>query len=112
MILKIDFYIADNATLEDIDLFLNKVLSGKNEANFGNWFVINFQTRYSDYIVTAVSQQLGFHFEGVPKKWNHNFFAAPASKPDQVSVPQGYILGPLLVGHAVITTQWALDQRS
>ena len=32
---KTRLYIADNATLEDIDLFLNKVLSGKNEANFG-----------------------------------------------------------------------------
>lgn len=110
IIIKIDFYIDDNATLKDIDLFLNKVLSGKNEANFGEWFVMNFQTRYFDYIVTGVSQRLGFHFEGDPKKWNHNLFAAPASKPDQISVPQGYILGPLLEGHtAVITTQWALD---
>ena len=51
LIVRMDFFIDDAATLEEIDIFLDEVLKGKNEANFSSWFVMNMQTRYFDDIV-------------------------------------------------------------
>ena len=110
LIVRIDFFIDNKATLEEIDLFLDEVLNNKNEASFSSWFIMNIQTRYCDYIVKGIIQRVGFHFGEDPSKFSHNMVTGPASKPVQITVPQGYTLGPLLEAHAdVITEQWALD---
>ena len=96
--------------MEEIGLFLDEVLNNKNEANFSSWFIMNIQTRYCDYIVKGVIQRVGFHFGEDPSKFSHNMVTGPASKPVQITVPQGYTLGPLLEDHADgIAKQWALD---
>ena len=110
LIVRMDFFIDDAATLEEIDIFLDEVLKGKNEANFSSWFVMNMQTRYFDDIVRGVIQRLYFHFEKDPSKFDHNMMASPTTEPGQISLPQGYTLSPLLEDHADgITKQWALD---
>ena len=105
-----DFLIDDEASLEEIDDFLEKVLDDNTIRNLAWLFTTNLQSKHFDYVLRKIKQRFyGKHSEN-PLRFDHNMFISPTSKPEEMTVPQGYILGPLLAAHAdVMTTQWALD---
>ena len=105
-----DFLIDNEASLEEIDDFLEKVLDDNTITNLAWLFTTNLQSKHFDYVLENIKQRFdGKHSENT-LRFDHNMFISPTSKPKEMTVPQGYMLGPLLEAHAeVMTTQWALD---
>jgi GNAT superfamily N-acetyltransferase len=105
-----DFLIDDDASLEEVDLFLDEVFREKNIANLAGWIQMNLQSKYFHHFFEAINKRIGHEFGEDIKKWDHNILIAPSVKPKEKAVPQGYTLGPLLESHVdLITAQWALD---
>ena len=107
---RMDYLIDDAATLEEIDVFLDEVLTDKNIANLSGWIQMNLQSKHFDYVFNDVNKRIGSKYGDDPEKWDHNILIAPVSKPEEIAVPQGYTLGPLLECHVEsITARWELD---
>ena len=107
---RMDFLIEDDVTTEEIDLFLNEILTEKNIENLAGWIQMNLQSKNFDYVFKEINKRIGFGYGEDSNKWNHNIFLAPTCKQMEIAVPQGYQLGPLHACHVeMITSQWAQD---
>jgi GNAT superfamily N-acetyltransferase len=105
-----DFLIDDEASLEEIDVFLDAVLSDDDVANLAWFFQIDLQSKYFCHVLGSVTKRIGSNYAEDHKKFDHFMFIAPASKPTKLILPTGYKINSLVEDHVeTITSQWALD---
>ena len=107
---RVDFLIDNDASLGEIDNFLDDFISKNDLGNFAWALQMNLQSPYFDYFFDGVNQRIGSKYGENHDLFDHKMLIAPSSKPEEISVPQGYILGPLSEIHAeAISPQWAMD---
>ena len=107
---RIDFLLDSDASLEEIDNLLDDFLRKTDITNLSLVFQVNLQSRHFDYFFQGVNQRIGLKYSENQDLFDHQMFIAPPSTPEEIFVPEGYILGSLLEVHVeVISAQWALD---
>ena len=107
---RYSFFIDNEATFNEMDDFLAEVIKSDDLVNLAWYFKILVQSKHIDYFLQKIEEKLAKSHKQDPKRFGHHMFIAPASKPAEMSVPQGYILGPLLKSHVdTVTEQWAAD---
>lgn len=109
-ITRTDMLIDDEASLEEIDGWLDEVLSESNVGKLGWMYQVNLQSRNFEYVIKSIEKRIGGTHKEDRKKFDHFMFLAPISMPENMAVPQGYLLEPLSECHAEpVAVQWALD---
>ena len=108
---RIIFLIDDKAPMKEIYIFLETFFGGKRELSFSGYGIeINLQSRFADYVAGYFGRKTDYNYDEDPSKWHHDMFVSPASAPGEITVPQGYVLGPLQQCHVeLIAQQWARD---
>ncbi|KAL5247881.1 hypothetical protein ACHWQZ_G017152 [Mnemiopsis leidyi] len=78
---------------------------------FCKYFIsVSLQSQHFDHLFGVIEKKLDTKYREEPSLFKHKMFKAPLSEPEDISVPQGYILGPLQLTCAdLIATQWAED---
>ena len=107
---RTDFYIEDDAPQPEISQFLEEVLSDANVLKLAEYFQINLQSLKFDDVVKYINQKISPRYSEDLDKFDGFMLLAPISQPPSVSVPQGYVLGPLQEAHIeLVARQWSLD---
>ena len=107
---RCSFLFDNDATFDEIDGFLAEVFKSDDLVNLAWYYKVMVQSKHMNYVLQKIEEKLASSHKRDPKRFDHHMFIAPASKPKEMSVPQGYIIGPLLKSHVgTVTEQWAAD---